>query len=194
LRPRARLGYLLRMARLPYVDPSTAPPQVRETLERLPVTLNVFRMMAQAETCFRPMLQLGTAILGRLALSPRLRELVILLVGRRSPAPYEWTQHVPIARALGATDAQIAAIEDGTLDAACFDDRERATLRAAAELLERPRLSDAAFAELAQHLPPREIVELLLTVGYYMMVARLLESTAVDLDPPAGTAVVDSIR
>ena len=41
---------------------------------------------------------------------------------------------------------------------------------------------------------PREIVELILTVGYYMMIARLLETTAVDLDPPAGTRVVDSIR
>jgi hypothetical protein len=31
------------------------------------------------------------------------------------------------------------------------------------------------------------------TVSYYMMIARLLESTAVDIDPPAGTAVIDSI-
>jgi alkylhydroperoxidase family enzyme len=162
-------------------------------MARLPVQLNVFRMMANAETCFRPLLQLGTAILGRLALAPRLRELLILLVGRRSPAPYEWTQHVPIARAAGASEAQIAAIERGNLDADCFDARERAALRAGVELLSAPKLSDAAFAELERHFPPREIVELLVTVGYYMMVARLLESTAVDLDPPAGTAVVDSI-
>jgi hypothetical protein len=27
-----------------------------------------------------------------------------------------------------------------------------------------------------------------------MMIARLLETTAVDLDPPAGTKVVDAIR
>src|SRR5262245_8312906 len=164
------------MARLPYVDPETATPEVRDILARLPVKLNVFRMMAQADTAFRPLLQLGTAILTRQALSPRLRELVILLVGHRSPAPYEWTQHVPIARAVGATDAQIAAIERGTLDAECFDARERATLAAAAELLVRPRLSDEAFAELQRHFPPREIVEVIVTVGYYMMVARLLES------------------
>jgi alkylhydroperoxidase family enzyme len=181
------------MARLPYVDPASAPPEVRETLARLPVPLNVFRMMAHADTCFRPLIQLGSAILGRQALSPMLRELVILLVGQRSPAPYEWTQHVPMARATGASDAQIAAIERGALDAECFDERARAVLGAAAELLERPRLSDAAFAELERHFPPREIVELLVTVGYYMMVARLLESTAVDLDGPAGTAIATAI-
>jgi alkylhydroperoxidase family enzyme len=194
LRARTRLGYHARMARLPYVDPASAPPEVRETLARLPVSLNVFRMMAHADTCFRPLLQLGTAILGRQALSPTLRELVILLVGRRSPAPYEWTQHVPIARATGATESQIASIEDGRLDADCFDEPTRAALAAAAELLERPRLSDGAFAGLERHFPAREIVELLVTVGYYMMVARLLESTAVDLDPPAGTGIVDSFR
>ena len=62
------------------------------------------------------------------------------------------------------------------------------------ELLEHPRLSDAGFAELARHLSPREIVELLVTVGYYMMVARLLESTAVEIDAPAGSAITDAIR
>jgi alkylhydroperoxidase family enzyme len=182
------------MARLPYVDPASAPPEVRETLARLPLQLNVFRMMAHADTCFRPLIQLGTAILGRQALSPALRELVILLVGRRSPAPYEWTQHVPIAKATGVSDAQITALERGTLDADCFDAPQRAALRAAADLLDRPRLSDAAFANLQRHFPPRQIVELLVTVGYYMLIARLLESTAVDLDPPAGTAIVDAVR
>jgi alkylhydroperoxidase family enzyme len=182
------------MARLPYVDPAAASPEVRDTLAQLPVSLNVFRMMAHAETAFRPLIQLGTAILGRQDLDPRLRELLILLVGWRSPAPYEWTQHVPIAKAVGVSDEQIAALERGALDAACFDARQRAALVAAAELLERPRVSDAAFATLAAHFPPREIVELVVTVGYYMLVARLLESTAVDLDPPMGLAVVDAAR
>lgn len=180
------------MARIPYVDPATASPEVQETLARLPVSLNVFRMMAHADTAFRPLIQLGTAILGRLELAPDLREMLILLVGRRSPAPYEWTQHVPIARATGVSDAQIAALERGELDAACFDAGQRAALAAAAELIGQPRLSDARFAPLAAHFPPRQIVELIVTVGYYMLVARLLESTDVDLDPPAGTIVVDA--
>lgn len=162
-------------------------------LARLPVSLNVFRMMANADTAFRPLIQLGTAILGRLELDPALREMLILLVGRRSPAPYEWTQHVPIARATGVTDAQIEALERGEIDdAACFDASQQAALAAAAELLERPRVSDERFTALAAHFPPRQIVEMLVTVGYYMLVARLLESTDVDLDPPAGTVVVDA--
>ena len=51
-------------------------------------------------------------------------------------------------------------------------------------------LQDLAGNLSASDLP----LELILTVGYYMMIARLLESTAVDLDPPAGTSVIDAIR
>jgi alkylhydroperoxidase family enzyme len=182
------------MARLPYVDPATAPEQVRQVLDALPVKLNVFRMMAHAETGFRPLVSLGGAILGRQQLSPKLRELTILRVATLSPARYEWVQHVPIARATGATDAQIAALEKGEIDAACFDALERSVLRFTTEVLCDVRASDATFADLAGRLSAREVVELILTVGYYMMIARLLESTAVDLDPPAGTKVVDALR
>jgi alkylhydroperoxidase family enzyme len=182
------------MARLPYVDPARAPAQVRETLERLPVSLNVFRMMAHAENDFRPLVGLGTAILGRQKLDAKLRELAILRVAMLSPARYEWVQHVPIARATGATEAQVAALERGDIDAPCFDPLERAVLRFTTEVVRDVRASEATFAAVAELLSPQEIVELILTVGYYMMVARLLETTAVDLDPPAGTRVVDAIR
>src|SRR4029450_7004579 len=70
--------------------------------------------------------------------------------------------------------------------------RARGALPGAGGRRERARLSDGAFAALERHFPAREIVELLITVGYYMMVARLLESTAVDIDPPARPPVVRS--
>ena len=182
------------MARLPYIDPATAPEHVRELLERLPVKLNVFRMMANAESDFRPLVGLGTAILGRQKLSPKLRELAILRVAALSPARYEWVQHVPIAQATGASAAQVAALERGDIAADAFDPLERAVLRFTTEVVRDVRASEATFAALAQYLSAQEIVELIVTVGYYMMIARLLETTAVDLDPPAGTKVVDAIR
>jgi 4-carboxymuconolactone decarboxylase len=182
------------MARLPYVDPATAPEPVRELLDQLPVKLNVFRMMAHAETGFRPLVGLGTAILARQQLDPKLRELAILRVAALSSARYEWVQHAPIARATGATEAQVAALERGDVEAECFDALERAVLRFTTEVVRDVRASDAAFDAVARLLSPREIVELVLAVGYYMMIARLLESTAVDLDPPAGTRVIDALR
>jgi alkylhydroperoxidase family enzyme len=182
------------MARLPYVDPAAASEEVRATFARLPVSLNVFRMMAHAETGFRPLVALGTAILGRQALSPALRELVILQVATLSNARYEWVQHVPIARAVGVTDAQVTAIERRDTDASCFDDLQRLVLRFTTEVVRDVRASDATFAAVAARLSPREVVDLLLAIGYYMMIARLLESTAVDVDEPAGARITDAIR
>jgi alkylhydroperoxidase family enzyme len=181
------------MARLPYVDPEAAPEPVREALARLPVKLNIFRMMAHAETSFRPMLSLGMSILAQQELSAKLRELIILRVGSLSRAQYEWVQHVPIALAAGASEAQIAALERGDVEGP-FDELERVVLRFTTEVVKDVRASDATFAALAALVPPRQVVEVLLTIGYYMMIARLLESTAVDLDPPAGTRIVDAGR
>ncbi|MEE9608290.1 MAG: carboxymuconolactone decarboxylase family protein [Myxococcota bacterium] len=182
------------MARLPYVDAAQASQPVRELLEALPVDLKVFRMMANAETCFRPLLSLGTAILGRQKLDAKLRELAILRIARLSSCQYEWVQHVPIAKATGASQAQIEALERGAADADCFDPAERSVLRFTDEVVQNVKASDAAFAELNQRFSAQEIVELILAIGYYMTVARLLESTEVDLDPPADTKVIDAIR
>src|SRR5262249_22923405 len=123
------------MARLPYVEPETAPTAVREILERLPVKLNIFKMMAHAETSFRPLLQLGTSILAQQHLSAKLRELAILHVARLSPAEYEWVQHVPIAEAAGASTAQVEALRAGQIEAPCFDEVERLVLRFTTEVV-----------------------------------------------------------
>ncbi len=182
------------MARLPYVEPSSAPPAVREAMERLPMELNIFKMLAHAETLFRPFLALGTAILGSTKLDPRLRELVILHVGRLCRGEYEWVQHVPIALAFGATQDQIDALDRGATDAACFSDRDRAVLQFTTEVVRDVKASDAAFETLRSHVSAREIVELILTIGYYMTIARLTETTAIEIDEPAGTRVIDAVK
>ena len=180
------------MARLPYVDPATAPPPVREALEAVP-PLNVFRTMAHAETAFRPWLRWGSTLLGELELNPALRELAILYVSRLTPhAEYEWVQHVPIARAVGVTDAQISALEHGDPVAASFGPLEHAVLRFTREVVRDARASDEAFVAVREALSPREIVELLMVIGQYMMLARVMATVEMELDEPAGTAVLDS--
>ncbi len=182
------------MARLPYVDLSTASDDVRDTLERMAVPLKIFHMMAHAETNFRSLVRLGGHILGKQRLSGKLRELAILRIATVSNARYEWVQHVPIAKSAGATEAQIAALERGDTTAGCFDAREQLVLRFTDELIRDVRVSDTTLAAATKEFPPREIVELILAVGYYMMIARLLETTGVDLEPAAGTTIVDAAR
>ena len=179
------------VARLPYPDPSGSPEPVREALAALP-PLNIFRMLSHAETAFRPFLRFGGAILGRLELDPKLRELAILQVARDAEAEYEWVQHVEISREVGVPDEQIAAVEADRLDDPSLGGRERAVLRFAREVVAGPRVSDATFAAVEAQLSPQEIVELLLTVGNYLMLARVMTTLELELDDPAGGQVLGS--
>lgn len=182
------------MARLPYVDPAEAPEEVRKTLERLPLSLNIFRTMAHASTNFRPLIALGTSILSQQALSPLVRELAILQTAKRTGAQYEWVQHVPIAKIVGATDAQIAALEVQELESEVFSAAEKAALGFATELLSGFDASDAAFDRLRAHFSAREIVELILATGYYLMLGLLMKATRIDLDPASGDQILRSIQ
>jgi alkylhydroperoxidase family enzyme len=178
------------VARLPYVDPSAAPPEVRDALDRAP-PLNIFRMMANAETAFRPWLRWGAALLSDLELDPLLRELAILRVARLTPhADYEWVQHVGIAKAVGATDEQVAALQRGDAEADCFSDLEQLVLRFTTEVVHDARASDGALDELTAALSPREVIELLMVIGQYMMVARVMATTHIDLDEPVDPAAL----
>jgi len=151
-------------------------------------------MMAHAETNLRPLLRLGSSVLTEQQLDARLRELAILRVAKLSNAPYEWVQHVDIGKAVGVTDAQITAIEAADAAASCFDAREQLVLRTTDELVRQVRVSDATFAALTREFSPRQIVELIIAIGYYMLVARLLESTGVDIEEPGGGRLFATLR
>jgi 4-carboxymuconolactone decarboxylase len=177
------------MARVPYVDPASAPAPVREQLAHFGADpLNVFRVLAHAESCFAPVVRLGGAILLEQTLDARLRELAILRVARLEDAPYEWTQHVAIAEGVGVPAAHVAALRADDATAGCFDDRERLVLAATTELVRSADVDDATWAALAAHLSPRELVELVIAVGFYMLMARVMRATRIDMDAPVGLA------
>ena len=180
------------MARLPYVDPETAAEPVRRALERVP-PLNVFRMVANAETAFRPWLAFGGALLSSLELDPVVRELVILRVGRLSGADYEWVQHEPLALAVGATREQVDAVDRGELEHESLGEAQRAALRFTTEIVNDVRASDEALEALrAAGLSPREVVELMLVIGQYMTIARVALTADIEIDEPGD--VLESSR
>lgn len=170
------------MARIPYADPASAPDKARRAFENAPAPLNIFRMLLNAPSCMPGFMSLGGAILSRQQLDPKLRELAILRVAALSQASYEWTQHVPIARACGATDPEIEAVQSGRLDA--LDPAASDVVEFAEECLREVRVSDRTLERVRRRLSPREITELVLAVGFYMLVARVLESLGVDAEVP----------
>jgi 4-carboxymuconolactone decarboxylase len=178
------------MTRLPYIDPRASSPDVREALKVLP-PLNIFRVFAHADSAFAPYLRFAGALLVQLELDPRLRELAILLVAARTGAEYEWIQHVGISQALGIDSEQISAVQRDDLQADCFDSDARVLLRFTSQVLERPRADDETFTTLTERFPPRQIVELLLVIGSYHMLARLMTTLDLELDLAAAGAVTE---
>jgi alkylhydroperoxidase family enzyme len=182
------------MPRIPYPDLEKVSPEAREMLGRLPSPANIFNMMAHAETCLKPVMKLGGTLLGKLKLDPRLRELALLHAVRLEGGEYEWVQHVPIAIDLGATQAQIDALEAGDDEAKCFSAQEKAVLRFTREVVEQVRASPEALEGVRKHLSDREVVELILMAGFYISLARLTETLGVETEPPMGSALIRGIE
>jgi alkylhydroperoxidase family enzyme len=138
--------------------------------------------MAYSEATFRPWLRFSGALLNQLALDPVLRELAILRVGQLT-ARYEWDQHVPVALAVGVTQAQIDALERGALGE--LEPRPRTAVEFATGVVH-GTVDDATYAALRAHLDDRQVVELTLVAAHYLMMARMMTTLRIDPDPAAG--------
>jgi 4-carboxymuconolactone decarboxylase len=134
------------MAKLPYADTESAPSSIREVLDRHPVS--VLRMLAHAETVFGPWLDYTGALLGEMELDPVLREFAILRLARLRDSDYQWVQHVAIARALGATGEQIAAIKDGREQDPSLSEAQREVLGFTREVTVEGAASEEAVGRL----------------------------------------------
>ena len=111
-----------------------------------------------------------------------LRELAIVRTGMLCGAEYEWRHHVPLALGSGGTEAQIEALQQGKIDGAEFDERQHLVLRFTTEVVENVRASDPTFAAMQREFSPREIIELILAIGVYMMNSRVAVNGGVTMD------------
>lgn len=168
------------MARIDYPDPSGLEPGTQDLLAKLP-PLNLFRMMAGSERMLKEFVDLGNQILFRSQLDPVLREIAILRVGVLSGASYEVHQHERVGRAVGMSDALIAAVRVGPA-ATDLDEIQRSVMRFTDDVVANVRAGDETFDAVAAVLSARELQELTLTIGYYMMVSRFLETFDIELE------------
>ncbi len=149
-------------------------------------TTNIFFTLVRHPGLFRRWLPFGGKLLtGRLP--ARDRELLILRIGFRCHAPYEWAQHVPIGLAVGITDDEIDRIKDGP-DAPGWSAFDAALLRAADELKDDSCVSDATWAELADRYDERQLIEVPMVVGHYLLVSCTLNTLGVQIEDGVAAA------
>ncbi len=180
------------MARIPYATTTQYEELMRDI--RLPenaAPTNALRMLAHAPAIGGSALRLIYSILAGADLDFCLRELTILRVTQRCQARYAWVQHAAIARAIGVSDEQIAALEQGNAPTRLFTRRERILLAFTDEVLDATRVSDHTFSQAREEFSPREVVELLLTIGYFRMIGGLLTTLDIELDEPCAAELLE---
>ena len=178
------------MAKIPYPTPEALSPKVNELFEKIrannwPV-LNVNRIMAHSSGIARELIRLGAMLLAKTELNPRFRELAVMRVARFCGSKYEWAQHVPIALEAGLTREELKNITRWKTSG-LFNEEDKAVLAFAEEVARDHQPAEETFAAVSAFLDNTALVELTTAVGYWSMIANLLNTFDVEIEAELGT-------
>jgi alkylhydroperoxidase family enzyme len=114
--------------------------------------------------------QIGIMLASHGELSLRERELAVLRQAWVTGSPFEWGEHVDVAKRVGITSEEIERIVAGA-DAPGWSRHEAAILRGVDELLDRYIISDATWDLLAETWNDKQLLEFPILVGVYAATA-----------------------
>ena|SRR5215210_1674161 len=148
---------------------------------------NLWRALAHSPQIARSLGAVGAFLRFECNLPASLREAVILAVAGRWDCAYEQLHHHPLAARLGVAPAAMAALDAGRAPASGALPRlDDAAVRYALALARDGRADATLADELRAGLGEQGLVELTSLVGYYTLLALVLNGLEVDLDldPP----------
>jgi alkylhydroperoxidase family enzyme len=148
---------------------------------QLAVISEIVLTMLRHPKLFAHQADLGIQLLSQGALVPRDRELVILRMAWLCQAPYEWGEHVLIAKRVGVSSDEVQRITEGSA-AAGWSEYDQALMRATEELHENAFITDTTWATLSVRLDERQLIELPILIGQYQTVAYYQNSLRLRLE------------
>ncbi len=175
------------MAHIPLIE-ETDHPELAEAIGRIKAgrrggLLNVYKLLLHSPELAQTWFDHVGAVRWKTQLSGRLREIVIIRIAHLNEVDYVLAQHVPgLALAEGLTTAECAALADWRATD-LFGARERAALAYAEAMTLSTSVPGEVFAAVREHFTDREIVELSVLIGTYIMHNRVMKALAVDLEP-----------
>lgn len=150
--------------------------------------MNVFTTLVRHESLFWAWLAFaGKLLAGKL--DARHRELVILRTAHRCGCTYERRHHRTIGREIGLSEHELAAVE-ADLETVDWQDADRLVLEVVDELHAEHRISDETWARMRERFTDAQLIELVMLVGHYHLLAFTLNALQVELEPevPEGRA------
>jgi len=143
--------------------------------------LRLFRTFAVHPDLAARMRPLGAGILGHGLVDPRDREIVIHRTCARAGAEYEWGVHaVAFGRPLGLTEEQLTATVTGDADDPAWSERDALLVGLCDELHETATVSDGLWERLAAEWPPEQLLELVITAGWYRLIAYVINACGIE--------------
>lgn len=140
-------------------------------------SLNVFRVLLHHPALAAAINNLLMSMLGGdNKLSHRARELIIMRIGWVTGSNYEWTQHWRVAPLFGVPEDDLVALRDWE-NATCFDDADKAVLKATDESIADGKVSAATWAECEKHYGSKaELIEMCGALGTWRLISLVAQS------------------
>jgi 4-carboxymuconolactone decarboxylase len=132
-----------------------------------------FAVMLHAPALGDSLQRLGADLRFRTDLSPRLREIFILMVAEATGCTYERYAHERVGSAVGLSEAELLLIARGLFSS--DDATESAGSRLCLALLESRPITDDEYAAARAQLSQEQLIEVTVLVGYYRMLAQLMD-------------------
>lgn len=143
------------------------------------------RVLSIDRRLFRPFISFNARLMPRGRLDRRDTEALILRTAWLCGSRYEWTQHRAIGRRVGLTAGQIEAIATDP-ESHALEERTRRLLAIVPELLDDHAVAESTYEALAGTFAPAEILEAVMLVGSYAMLAGALSTFGVPLEDAWG--------
>jgi alkylhydroperoxidase family enzyme len=174
------------MARLSYIEEKDHPELAAEIAKikgGRGSLINIYKLLLHTPTVCMTWLEHIGSIRWKTKLSPRLREIAIVRIAQAAKYGYALQQHVPtIAVPDGVTLEECEALKDWRASGK-FSEAERAALAYVDAIIAGPEVPDDVFNAVRKHYSEREVVELTVLAGTYIMHNRVFTALRVDLEP-----------
>jgi alkylhydroperoxidase family enzyme len=174
------------MARVSYIEEKDHPElaaEIGKIKGGRGALINIYKLLLHSPAMCMTWFEFIGAIRWKTRLTPRLREIAIVRIASAMRYPYAMQQHVPrIAVPDGVSLEECEALKDWRRSK-FFNEAERAVLAYVDAMLASPDVPDDVFNAVRKHYSEREVVELSVLVGTYMMHNRVFTALRVDLEP-----------
>jgi 4-carboxymuconolactone decarboxylase len=151
------------------------PADVRDVAERIVETRGAisrpFQVLLHSPAIAERVGELGHLVRSASSLSDADRELVTLATGSSLRCDFVWRSHLESARVAGVPEETVGALR---AHRSPRDDRAATLISFVQELCQRGSVSASGYAAAEALLGTRALVDLVITVGYYTMLSRVM--------------------